>query len=476
MTHSTSLPQLASQAGLKHFFRPAFPWAAILGFSLITAISILGGIGGILNLIFPAGALAVALYLYVGFSFWICFLTPLVRRLADYRGGGVTNPSPILLAPSFVLAVAAITLWKNLPAMVRNAGTPYILTTVGVGYGCIIGLSGGEPAVVVLKTTLEWITPILFSIHCFLNWQAYPHWTRLVSRVMVWGVLIMGVYGVFQYLVAPEWDRLWLINSGMVSIGRPEPLGIRVWSTMNSPRTFGTVMMAGLLIVFSSPTPLKLPANIGGYISFLLSLSRTAWVSLVIGLAMLMSSVKSNIQIRLILTVVLLAVSVVPFTMVEPFATVIRSRIESFSTLEEDGSADARADTYEQNLDEALGSFMGHGLGSFDSDSGILNLLFNLGWFGIAFYIGGILLITFKLFNTSVSRHDTFFSTGRAIVAATLAQLPLGGPLGGAQGMILWSFMGLCMAGLHYHRYRQDYDRRSFGLTPNIEPINGSPT
>ena len=101
-----------SQRPIKEFleiFQPAPAWTAILVFILLSGLLILVGAGTILNLAFPTGALIIAVFLYFrapilyfGFLWWICFLSPLVRRLADYRSG-FTDPSPILLTPFLLL-------------------------------------------------------------------------------------------------------------------------------------------------------------------------------------------------------------------------------------------------------------------------------------------------------------------------------------------------------------------------------------
>jgi len=46
--------------------------------------------------------------------------------------------------------------------------------------------------------------------------------------------------------------------------GWPEPLKIRVWSTLNYPFTFAYFMMAGLLLLLSSKEALH-PASVAGF-------------------------------------------------------------------------------------------------------------------------------------------------------------------------------------------------------------------
>jgi hypothetical protein len=97
---------------------------------------------------------------------------------------------------------------------------------------CLVGLINNPP-LAVARAFLEWLTPILFGFHLFIHWRHYPSYRQNIQRIFLWGVLVMGVYGVLQYLVAPEWDRFWLIN--VKAFGSAEPLAIRVFSTVNSP-------------------------------------------------------------------------------------------------------------------------------------------------------------------------------------------------------------------------------------------------
>src|SRR5919202_1555595 len=126
--------------GLHLGLQPAPAWTAILALVLFSALCIVAGAGKILNLAFPMGAFAVGVLLYfrypilyIGFSWWILFLTPLIRRLADYRSG-FTDPSPILIAPYLVIGITLVTCWQYFPKTARQGGLPFILSFAGVFY------------------------------------------------------------------------------------------------------------------------------------------------------------------------------------------------------------------------------------------------------------------------------------------------------------------------------------------------------
>lgn len=451
--------------GFHLFPQPAIAWMAILGFISFSGLCLVPGTGRIFNFAFPALALAVGVFLYLrysilymGFTWWMWFLTPLVRRLSDYRSG-FHDPSPILLAPYLVTLVSIATLIRYIPKLRRQGGLPFILSLVGVFYGFLVGLIKSSP-VSVSVSLLEWLSPVIFSCYIFVNWRDYLRYRQNTQRIFLWCALVTGIYGIIQYLVAPEWDRSWLLNTQLLSAGTPEPLGIRVWSTMHGPAVFAYVMMACLLLLLSSVGSLSIPAIIFGYLSFLLSLVRSAWLGWFIGLLTLVTTLKQSLQIRLILIVSVVLACIIPLTTVEPFAAVIHTRLQTLSDPANDGSGVARQSTYGILLSYALTNFLGDGLGDksalFDSamDSAILDILISLGWLGTIFYVGGLILLLFELFQDSYLSFDLFANNTRAITLGMVIQIPLGSVMVGLPGMVLWGFLGLGLAAAKYYHYQ----------------------
>lgn len=452
-TVSHSSPKQSPRLGLY----PPQAWLAILAFVLLTALAILVGAGKILNIAFPAGAVAVGLFLYlrypilyVGFAWWIWFTAPLVRRLADYQGR-FTEPSPILLAPFLVTLITLFSLWRYFPRANSHGQLPFVFAATSVFYGYLLGLIQVSPIKATVEL-LEWSAPVLMGFYLYIHWQDYPTYRRNIQRIFVWGVLITGLYGIFQFLVAPAWDCFWLINADMNSIGRPEPLEIRVWSTMNAPGPFASFMMAGLLLLFLNKGPLKLPAMVVGYLAFLLTLVRSSWGAWFLGLLILASSMNLKFQVRIIVTALVISLMVVPLVTVEPFAGAIQKRFETFSNLEEDGSGEARKEMYSTQLAPALTRVVGKGVGSPGFDSGFINTLLSLGWLGTLFYMGGLFMLLFSLFWGDRRYNDPFINVCRAIVFPLFVALLFGSFMLGIPGVILWGFSGLGMAAIRYNR------------------------
>lgn len=442
--------------------QPAPAWATILCFVLLSALCVFAGAGSILRLLFPVGAFAVGVFLYrrypilyLGFTWWLWFLTPWVRRLIDYRSGWV-EPSTVLLAPFLATLVTLATFLRYLPKANSVGGLPFVLSCTSVFYGCLIGLINSSPNAVLLAT-LNWITPILLSFHLFVNWQDYPKYSRNMQRTFCWGGLLMGAYGVVQYLVAPDWDRFWLrnvIEKGGVSFGLPEPLSIRVFSTMNSSGPFAIVMMAALLLLLTDRGSIQIFASGFGYLSLLLTLVRSAWLGWFLGITIFGTSLKPNLQMRLIITILIMGMLVFPLTTVEPFSHIINDRLQTLTNVQEDKSYQARSATYNSVLGIALSQGLGKGFGDPGYDSAILDIFLNLGWLGAIPYLGGILLLLFKLLHCAERRFDPFASAAFAISLSTFAQTVGGNVLLGVQGVIFWCFLGISLAAHKYYQHQ----------------------
>ena len=444
-------------------FYPAPAWIAILSLVLFSALCLVVHAGGVLRYAFPAGSLAIAAFLYwrypllyVGFTWWIWFLAAFVRRLVDVQAGWA-DPNPVLLAPFFVTIVSLITFAKELPKAIKGSGLPFALCIMGVIYGFLVGLINSPPQTVIVPL-LNWLTPVAFGYHLYANWRIYPDLRQLLQRVFMWGVLVMGAYGVVQFLIAPGWDRFWLQNQATLVFGTPNPLGNRVFSTMQSPQPFACVMVAGLFLLLASQSSLRFPASGLGYLSLLLSLARSAWLSWIVALVVFLPSLKPKLQIQLILTLLVMMIVVLPLTTIDPFASVISARVQTLFSGQNDVSYAERSQGYSTVLTNAVTNIPGLGMGFVlkddsigSNDSGILTLLLTLGWLGLLPYLGGLLLLIVSLIQSHEAMSDPFMSAARAIAIATFSQIGLNNVMLSSFGMVLWSFIGIAIAARQYY-------------------------
>ncbi|NJL62991.1 MAG: O-antigen ligase domain-containing protein [Methylacidiphilales bacterium] len=457
-----------SQSNIPPENSPLFAWISIGALMLFTAVAYLGA-ASILRQTFPILSFLVGIFLYLryptlylGFTWWIWFLVPIIRRLIDYKSGWDTNGF-ILVTPFLVTLITFATFVRYLPKSTRIGALPFVIAAISVFYGIAVGLISFDK-VLVFRTALDWITPVFFGFHILVNWRDYPKYRENTQKVFLWCVLITGSYGIYQYLVAPEWDKFWLIQTKLVTMGKPEPLGIRVWSTMHSSNPFANVMMVGLLLLLNSVRPIGFAASVVGYISFLLTVVRSAWGGWVVAVATLLTNLRPKFQMRLLVVAIVLMLSVVPLATIEPFGEVISDRFESISNLQKDQSFNDRSSSYDRKLGIALSSPFGNGIGgtwiidrdgklvNIVLDSGILDSFFALGWFGAIPYLGSMILLLFSMFQGSQTRSDTFACAARSISLGIFFQMGFGSMMLGLSGMTLWGFIAMAMAAKKYHQ------------------------
>ncbi|MGF1496382.1 MAG: O-antigen ligase domain-containing protein [Elainellaceae cyanobacterium] len=439
--------------------QPALEWSLILGFAFLCGACMLVRVSSPLRILFPAGAFSIGaiLYsrqpiLYLGFTWWLWFLSPWVRRVVDYQSGW-QDPSYILLAPYLATLAAGLTVVKELPTSYQKGSIPFVLSFASVLYGGAVGVIN-LPIMSVAVKFLDWVAPVIFGYYAYANWRRYPEFKRNLTQVFLWGVLVMGCYGIWQYLVAPAWDGYWIDQTGLLTFGKPEPLEIRVFSTMHSNGPFAVTVMAGLILLLNVPGVLAYGASAVGYLTFLLSQTRAAWIGWFLSILLFANSLKSSLQLKLFLVITIMALCAVPLTMIEPFSEVISSRVETLSSGASDLSYRERMEKYNELLGESLSQVTGKGLGGGGAhiDSAILDMFFSLGWVGALPYLAGMFSLLFSAFQVSAARFDPFVSAARAIAAGIAAQLVFGSVMTGVSGVVLWTFLGMAMAARKYYQ------------------------
>lgn len=445
-------------------FQPTLAWTVILGFVVFTALGSLALPGRLMNLLYPAASFLVAGFLYFrypllynGFCWWNWFSCAFIRRIVDYQGS-FTQVSPILLAPLLATGFTLVTVWRHLPKAGAQGTFPFVLTMGTVIYGFLLGLIE-QPGINLFVSLIDWLIPISYGFHLYVHWREYPSYRQNLQTIFTWGVLVMGVYGVIQFVLAPPWDLDWLTNSNMVTANGfhnkqgAGPFAIRVFSTMHSVEPFGSVLTGGLLLLFDYKSKLSLPAAIPGYMAFLFTMYRSGWIGWFSGLLVMFGSLRAKAKMRLIISLLLLFIAILPLANMEPFASDISSRMQTFSNIQEDGSASGRQEDFRRNLQLLSTQFVGEGIARGSWDNTLVALLVYLGWFGTIPYLGGLLLATSKLFLSSQSRTDTFISVARAVVASCLIRIAVNGLIFGPSCLILWAFLGIGLAAIKYHHH-----------------------
>ncbi len=409
---------------------------------------------------------------YISYTLWVWFLVPEVRRLVDYYQGYYNDTSLLMLTPYLVTGISLAKLINLPPSLTYQEIIPFFICIIGLTYSFLVGIINTS-ATAAIFSLLNWLIPIVFGFYLFASWRSYPQYRHIIQRTFLWGVLVMGIYGLVQFITAPPWDQFWMIHSGMESIGTPAPFEIRVFSTLNSPGPFANVLSAGLLLLFNFKGGTSFIAAGSGYLSFLLSMVRAAWLNWLLSLFIFANFMKLRFQFRLVLTVLIVGLLILPIVNMEPFANVIKTRFDTISNIQNDTSFSERSMRYTDFLKISVVNPLGTGLGVtglarsklgdgntnvvdedsrlVDLDSGVLDIFLSLGWFGGLPYLWGLIWLVLRSIDGAKSG-DIFANAACSIVLSNLVGLIGGNSLIQVGGIVSWGFLGISLAASKYHR------------------------
>ena len=325
-----------------------------------------------------------------------------------------------------------------------------LLTLGGVIFGLGIGLIK-NPGTTVVLSTIMWIGPMVLCIFA-ASIQDREKLARVLTSTFAWGVVVMSVYGVYQFIVAPPWDTYWLKQIDMVtaspSFGHPEPYGIRIWSTMNSPGAFALFLGAALIWLATRDGIAVNLANILGYVALCLSLVRTAWMMTAFGLILCVVMRRKMPSPKTIAVGVLTLGMIVGGLSYAAKFPRVQDRLKTFTSLKEDESVRERRAMYRFMEGYIISTPLGEGLQSpaeyhgYLLDSTFAELFFMLGWIGTLFYAAGLGYLLLKM-TVGLTRASGVAAGATAVVFAMATQSVSGDILYRQGGVILWLFLGV---------------------------------
>ncbi len=111
---------------------------------------------------------------------------------------------------------------------------------------------GANELVGSIQDVFGWMVPLCFALWVFHEREHAGEILESLRANFLWGVLLMGMYGVYQFFFLAPWNAFWMENSSLTSIGVPERMGMRVFSTMNTPQPFSDYLAFGLLLSLAS--------------------------------------------------------------------------------------------------------------------------------------------------------------------------------------------------------------------------------
>jgi hypothetical protein len=220
-------------------------------------------------------------------------------------------------------------------------------------------------------------------------------------------------------------------------------------------------MMAALLVICVLRSSWKLPAVVAGYLSLLLSLVRTTWLSWMIGLFVLLKKSQPRVIVGVLALLILMGACLLPFANDPRLASVLGDRAKTLSDLGHDESFGARLDMYRVLALDVSDHPFGYGVSNKTTsqdmaiDSGILSMLFSLGWLGSLLFGAGALSLLMKD-GADWRQSDPFLVVCRAVIIALFAQLIGGNIFIGINGALFWLFSGASLAGLSWNSLQGD--------------------
>ena len=428
---------------------------------------------GILQWTYPICAIFVAAFLYrispphyLAFVWWLFFLSPFVRRVVDYHlswnWANPINLSPLLAA---VVCIASVRFAARKGNELKFF--PLILIAMGVAFGYIIGLQN-VGFVSASYAAFNWLIPPLLCFHIACHHEYFLELRDALIKTFVWGGLITGLYGIFQYFYLPPWDAEWIIRSqifGQIgSTNLPYAQYVRVFSTMNSPVPFASAMMASIIIALNAQHRLRWVAAPPALTALLLSIARTAWGGLGVAWLYTIVRLRTSATLQQLVVAACVLFLALPLLSIESVSSIVSKRFDTFLKLTDDLSYAARAELYQNALIAVSSNFAGNGLGATgtatkfsnqgsmgehgDFDSGLLEIPFNLGWPGAFLYtLGVIWLLCSGLMPSGRNPPDNQWNVAcGAIVIGTLSECFLTNSLTAGVGMIFWCFLGMLLA------------------------------
>lgn len=340
----------------------------------------------------------------------------LLRRLLDWSFNEYSElPPTSLLTTAVALSLGLLVVrdWKHLPRRLRTA---MVLIAAGVTYGLLVGCVYVDPRPALFET-INWVGPLavlLFVLRLRPTPETLKSWIRIIAILTV----IAGGYGWIQYTLLPPWDKFWVVNSGMGSIGQPEPFKVRFFGTFGAPGGMGmtcSVMVALLLMLRPFRYGINWAFIIGLGICGLSSAVRSSWLTafLCLGVFGLISRAGDKVRIVAMVIVMILGVGIILPLL--PNGEGLINRISTLSSVSTDNSFQGRVGFSRWAVGAISRQPWGYGMGSSGSasermtgdqvtvvafDNGFLQIPYALGLPGAALFVIGLVKLGHELRRT----------------------------------------------------------------------------
>jgi O-Antigen ligase len=422
--------------------------------------------GLVAKLFYLAGCVALGVWSsrknhwdYLLLTLWIAALSPFARRLVDLEAGwDATN---IMLTAPFLVTAPMI------PAVLQRVRTleagdvlfPGIVAICSF-YGFAVAALQGNAAAGLIGLS-DWGVPILYYFFIVAHRDSVPALLDRLPHFLTAIMLLLGAYGIWQFVDLPIWDRFWMESADVGAFGAIAPYSMRVFSTMNAPGPFSIWMMALIVLSFGFRSRLMPIARVVGLLALAFTSVRGSWGGLAVGLLILSAAGGRRSIAYAVGIIVGIGVLAAVVDSVPQIDRVISQRLETLEDIDHDTSFVERKERASEILNVIVENPFGVGLARLgrgaiaDSgqtlgvylpiDDGILEIFTALGWFFGFMYCGALIGAAAQCFRHAPAGGQQ----RRAALAAALAclsGLPFTNVSTSAIGVIMWTMFALTMA------------------------------
>ncbi|MFC5701764.1 O-antigen ligase family protein [Cohnella faecalis] len=380
-----------------------------------------------------------------------------IRRLADWSLGQFSSINLLSVSPLIVSGMLVFALAKQRIVMEPKAIELLKAYFIPFAYAAVIGVLLNKAAGI--YSTANYFIPVLVFIYLAVNPPTEEQKEKWI-RIYVTMAVVLSIYGWYQYVTLPPWDRFWMTSVNMVSLGTPEEFGFRIFSTLNSTGPLAVFLVSALIPAIVNKKwrgPFGL-IGIPIMVSALaLTLVRASWITLIAGVvAYFMFGSNANRWRMLAAVAILTVIGFIAFPLL-PGGAEVTDRVSTLGSLESDQSANSRWGLLLYAIPEVLSHPFGTGFGSIGRSTALnggeafagLGSIDNgyLGVFAAFGIFGGILYFRATWMQWSYTLNVDKRNPYRTLGIVNMVQLAVGFLFGGAlfslNAIIFWLFSGL---------------------------------
>jgi putative inorganic carbon (hco3(-)) transporter len=413
-------------------------------------------------IVFPALILAFLHSTYlIPYNLLVWAVAPEIRRLADWSEGVYHPVSLLSLAPLITSATVIIPAIFYIHRMDRPITKVICYFAIALAYGSMIGLM--KNGISTVYDLANYIIPMLLIPYCTVaafKMKDMDLMLRSFSNISV----LVAIYGLIQYMVVPPWDAFWMNHVEMISIGKPLPLQIRVFSSMNSPgptAQFFAFSLVPMIFVSKWRGVLSWLGVILVIICLLTTLVRSAWLILIVMILCFVLTSASKMKWRLLIQIAALGAVLYVAVPHLPGAQGLVQRMQTLSNIQGDHSYNERLDLFHTMLPMVLHSPLGSGIGALGQatklendgtlgvygvmDNGFIAIFFTFGIVGGFLYFRALWLLAKQIFKRMLEDRvwNLYTRLSFSAFAGAIASLSTDNGFPGLRGFLIWFLVGL---------------------------------